>query len=707
MLCGFLTGVECYDRRWWRYAPVAGVVGATYALGLPALFLYLARRFKYRALRGDRDVQRALEWIWSPYRDGKEIWIGAECLRVLFLTSLVSALADTCELRVLCALLISLFFLVVLLQTHPHRRHSHHVLQMLSILVPLISMGWASAGGWENAERADGAGGAGGTGGADASFPGMLLLHLLVIVPPVLKGVFTVATVLYVWCDARTHAASSVPFARRRQLADHAADEASDDAVHDDATGEAVGAEAAVDVEEPTPATSPSPAQQRRRKKGKKKRRRKKAAAVRRRRKRKDARREKRFAESWSSWSSAPSLSPSSSSSDSDGDDGDGGDTATDRDPPRQRGMTGYLPTKGLKTHDEALIADQQRQIEDMVSLGHRKRPTAGTDSDASDRGADDGAATPPPPEGRGLPTADEHAALKKENAVLRARLSKLKRAGAGSAPGGAPTGRVAPRAVARRPSQQRRGLRSVASAPSMPAQALRRAAAVAAAAADGEEPRARVGRDAAGEGAAPAGGTGTKKRRHHHHHHHHRHSRRDTTALPDGGGEGGGGGVGGDGAHGAEDGAARRSGKHRHRRHHSSVHGGSSGRRHRHHHGGGSGRGKPRRRRQNTEGGGGGGGSGGGDRRLASVDEGLRDGARPQGEDRESAGGDEARSRQQPRASGAAPRRRQSLAESQAQDKRIRALRTAGERGGSGGGARGSSRLRRTTTVQQSETSE
>ena len=54
--------------------------------------------------RGDKDVRRALEWIWAPYRDGKVWWIGAEMMRVLFLTSLVGAFAGSCETRVLAAL---------------------------------------------------------------------------------------------------------------------------------------------------------------------------------------------------------------------------------------------------------------------------------------------------------------------------------------------------------------------------------------------------------------------------------------------------------------------------------------------------------------------------------------------------------------------------------------------------------------------------
>ena len=79
------------------------------------------------------------------------------------------------------------------------------------------------------------------------------------------------------------------------------------------------------------------------------------------------------------------SSSSSSSSSSSDSGEGEGGAAGGGGGgggTERRRGMTGYKPTKGLKTHDEALIADQQRQVEDMVSLGRRKGPEAANKQD-------------------------------------------------------------------------------------------------------------------------------------------------------------------------------------------------------------------------------------------------------------------------------------------------------------------------------------
>ena len=68
LLCTFPVWcrIECYDKRWWKFAPVAGIVGAGYAVGLPILFLYLVRRFKNQILAGDKVVEHALGPVAVP-----------------------------------------------------------------------------------------------------------------------------------------------------------------------------------------------------------------------------------------------------------------------------------------------------------------------------------------------------------------------------------------------------------------------------------------------------------------------------------------------------------------------------------------------------------------------------------------------------------------------------------------------------------------
>ena len=66
LVCSPCNRIECYDKRWWKFAPVAGIVGAGYAVGLPILFLYLVRRFKNQILAGDKVVEHALGPVAVP-----------------------------------------------------------------------------------------------------------------------------------------------------------------------------------------------------------------------------------------------------------------------------------------------------------------------------------------------------------------------------------------------------------------------------------------------------------------------------------------------------------------------------------------------------------------------------------------------------------------------------------------------------------------
>ena len=47
-----------------------------FALGIPALFVFLVYRFKKLGKSGDKVVARALGWLYSPYREQKEWWLG-------------------------------------------------------------------------------------------------------------------------------------------------------------------------------------------------------------------------------------------------------------------------------------------------------------------------------------------------------------------------------------------------------------------------------------------------------------------------------------------------------------------------------------------------------------------------------------------------------------------------------------------------------
>jgi hypothetical protein len=99
--------------------PLGLAAAVLYAVGIPALFVFLSHHYKRDGRRGDVVVVRALAWTYEPFRDGKEWWLGAEMARVLLLTSTVGFTARTCHYKILAALVIALFFLVLFLQHHP------------------------------------------------------------------------------------------------------------------------------------------------------------------------------------------------------------------------------------------------------------------------------------------------------------------------------------------------------------------------------------------------------------------------------------------------------------------------------------------------------------------------------------------------------------------------------------------------------------
>ena len=65
-------------ERYARYRPWVIGFGAVYSLGMPAFFLYLVEHFQSHGEAGDQVVERALGWMYRPYRDSRVWWLGAE-----------------------------------------------------------------------------------------------------------------------------------------------------------------------------------------------------------------------------------------------------------------------------------------------------------------------------------------------------------------------------------------------------------------------------------------------------------------------------------------------------------------------------------------------------------------------------------------------------------------------------------------------------
>ena len=142
--------LECYTPQYKAIAPIVAIFAFLYSFGIPAIFLGLILRFKERGRAGEEKIERALGWIYRPFRQGREWWRVVEMLRVLFLTSCVGFLASRCWMKLLAAQVIAHSFLVVFLLRTPYRRLSHNFMQIIAMLIPVLSLAWAAAGGWEH-----------------------------------------------------------------------------------------------------------------------------------------------------------------------------------------------------------------------------------------------------------------------------------------------------------------------------------------------------------------------------------------------------------------------------------------------------------------------------------------------------------------------------------------------------------------------------
>ena len=128
-------------------------------------------------------------------------WLILEMTRTLILTSTLGFLSSSCYVKLLMAQIISFAFLLLFLSVHPYRRKLHNLLQGFVMSVPVFTVGWGLAGGWENAEHALNAA----ETDRHVSYDEMSLvaLHGAIIVPPVLMALFTLFSTAFVWCRAK------------------------------------------------------------------------------------------------------------------------------------------------------------------------------------------------------------------------------------------------------------------------------------------------------------------------------------------------------------------------------------------------------------------------------------------------------------------------------------------------------------------------
>ena len=166
-----------------------------FSWGTPLLFFLLVRRFKHRGEHGDKQVRAALGWAYLPYRNGREFWFSLEMVRILLLTSFIGFMSSSCEIKMVVAQIIGMAFFGLFLWLRPYRRKSNNIAQAVTMVVPIVGMSYALAGrGLAKDEATPG-------NDSDASFDtiALVVLHSVLILPPIVMGIFSVFSTLWVW----------------------------------------------------------------------------------------------------------------------------------------------------------------------------------------------------------------------------------------------------------------------------------------------------------------------------------------------------------------------------------------------------------------------------------------------------------------------------------------------------------------------------
>ena len=307
----------------------------------------------------------------EPYRAGYEWYMPAELVRILLLTSTIGWLSRSCYVKMLVAQILSLGFLVVHLWVRPYRRGSENLMQAGALLLPVVGLSYFMVGGWEAAE--------GRLGGVDSDVVAhdatvLVAIHGVIFAFPVLMGLFTIISALFVWQEGRRYQSGKKQWTRKGPNARGAEEEA--EAVEPYVQ---LGDIDAVIAEERRAYAAALHEDQRDAMAELKRKLTKRAKQT---RPRRTQRHDDAAGDSgdWSSWSS--------SSSSTEGAKAANHQQQQQQQPARRAGGTGFVSTQGLLTQEELHVRDELRQAEEMVTLGARK-PLKGIKSHGDDQDTD------------------------------------------------------------------------------------------------------------------------------------------------------------------------------------------------------------------------------------------------------------------------------------------------------------------------------
>jgi hypothetical protein len=135
--------LQCYDERWMSYLPI--VIGCVllYPLGIPLYFgskLWLNRN---EIISDDGEVSKfesRYAFFYSSYKDEAFMWDVVELVRKLLLTAVIILVKPGSDTQTIVGLLVTLFFLFLLLWWHPYKSKVDEYVAVASQLALTITM---------------------------------------------------------------------------------------------------------------------------------------------------------------------------------------------------------------------------------------------------------------------------------------------------------------------------------------------------------------------------------------------------------------------------------------------------------------------------------------------------------------------------------------------------------------------------------------
>ena len=134
--------LQCYDERWMSYLPVVIGCVLSYPLGIP-LYLGVKLWLNRNEIVSDDEITKfesRYSFFYSSYKDEAFMWDVIELVRKLLLTAVIILVKPGSDSQTIVGLLITLFFLFILLWWHPYKSKVDEYVAVASQLALTITM---------------------------------------------------------------------------------------------------------------------------------------------------------------------------------------------------------------------------------------------------------------------------------------------------------------------------------------------------------------------------------------------------------------------------------------------------------------------------------------------------------------------------------------------------------------------------------------